>query len=328
MTLYAHELTILRDAARRAGKLCLAVRAERLIGSPDAMEKAGKEPVTLADYGAQAVILGTLAAAFPKDGVIAEESSSDLVKLISNADRESLIRHVSATVGRPTSMDTIRGWLDFGRSIQTSRVWTVDPIDGTKGFIRGDQFAVAIALLVDGAPTAAALACPLLPLEPALPDGERGIIALAVRGQGARLEALSGGFGRLMHVSSISEPQRTRALESIEAAHHDHDFAAWVFDKAGVRGKPLRMDSQAKYAAVADGRGEIYLRHSWGNHVEKIWDHAAGVLIVEEAGGKVTDLDGNLLDFSHGARLGSNRGILATNGPIHNALLSTIQNKQ
>jgi 3'(2'), 5'-bisphosphate nucleotidase len=62
--------------------------------------------------------------------------------------------------------------------------------------------------------------------------------------------------------------------------------------------------------------------------VEKIWDHAAGALIVEEAGGKVTDLDGNLLDFSHGARLGSNRGILATNGPIHNALLSAIHNKQ
>jgi 3'(2'), 5'-bisphosphate nucleotidase len=86
------------------------------------------------------------------------------------------------------------------------------------------------------------------------------------------------------------------------------------------------MDSQAKYVALADGRAEVYLRQSPGaGYAEKIWDHAAGVLIVEEAGGRVTDLDGRLLDFSRGAHLDANRGILATNGPVHDALLETVR---
>ncbi len=69
-------------------------------------------------------------------------------------------------------------------------------------------------------------------------------------------------------------------------------------------GEIVRIDSQAKYVVVADGRAEIYIRHS-GNvdYREKVWDHAAGYLIVQEAGGRVTDLDGLPLDFSHGLRL-------------------------
>jgi len=87
----------------------------------------------------------------------------------------------------------------------------------------------------------------------------------------------------------------------------------------------LRVDSQAKYAMVARGDAEIYLRLPRGDYVENIWDHAAGMMLVEEAGGAVTDLTGKPLDFSHGPELSENRGIVATNGAFHERVIEAIR---
>ena len=57
---------------------------------------------------------------------------------------------------------------------------------------------------------------------------------------------------------------------------------------------------------------------------EKIWDQCAGVVVLQEAGGMVSDLDGMPLDFSHGRTLAENRGVCATNGKIHSAVLDAI----
>ena len=111
----------------------------------------------------------------------------------------------------------------------------------------------------------------------------------------------------------------------MEVGHTDHSFSAQVMDLTGVNGQPVRIDSQAKYLAVADGRAEIYIRRARDGYSERVWDHAAGVLLVEEAGGRVTDLYGKPLDFTQGAHLSNNRGILATNGPLHDDLLQAIE---
>ena len=77
------------------------------------------------------------------------------------------------------------------------------------------------------------------------------------------------------------------------------------------------MDSQAKYAVVARGEADIYLRlPTRADYREKIWDHAAGHLIVAEAGGVVTDIAGRPLEFHHGRELTANRGVIVTNGRI------------
>ena len=84
------------------------------------------------------------------------------------------------------------------------------------------------------------------------------------------------------------------------------------------------MDSQAKYAVLAAGEGDVLLRllsPSRPDYREKIWDQAAGSIVIEEAGGRITDLDGKPLDFSHGRTLAKNRGIVATNGHLHDAVL-------
>ena len=88
------------------------------------------------------------------------------------------------------------------------------------------------------------------------------------------------------------------------------------------------MDSQAKYAVLAAGEGDVLLRlisPSRPDYREKIWDQAAGSIVVTEAGGRITDLDGRSLDFSHGRTLAKNRGILATNGRLHDAILDGLR---
>ena len=316
--MYDTERQIIREAAREAALLCLAVREEMIVGT---IEKSGREPVTVADYGSQAVILRKLSEHFPQDGTYAEEKGEDLRKLASDEQRRRVLAAVGRILGQEVTLNEVASWMDFGREQQAGRMWAVDPIDGTKGFLRGDQFAVAIGLIVGGQVVVSALACPMLPFD----DATTGVIALATRGIGATLEPLKGGNPRPLYVSTQTSIDTARVVESVERAHTDHSFTAGVLEAAGVGGTPVRLDSQAKYAAVADGRAEIYLRTpTVKGYAERVWDHAAGALIVEEAGGQVTDIDGRALDFSQGEHLSANRGVLATNGAVHKKLLDAL----
>lgn len=64
-------------------------------------------------------------------------------------------------------------------------MWTLDPIDGTKGFLRGEQYAVCLSLIVDAKPVLGVIGCPNLPVDPSKPDGAKGCIFVATKGQGA-----------------------------------------------------------------------------------------------------------------------------------------------
>jgi 3'(2'), 5'-bisphosphate nucleotidase len=95
-------------------------------------------------------------------------------------------------------------------------------------------------------------------------------------------------------------------------------------DWLGVQVEPVRMDSQTKYAILAAGGGEVIIRLLSPDRLdyrEKIWDQAAGSIILEEAGGRLTDLSGKPLDFTQGRTLKENRGVLATNGLLHEKVL-------
>jgi HAL2 family 3'(2'),5'-bisphosphate nucleotidase len=326
LTNLSKELELTSESAIRASRLCLAVRQQMV--DMDQLEKAGREPVTVADFGSQMVILKMIAEHFPDDQVFAEERGKDFREVASYEQQAAVLRYVESALESSVSPEQGAAWLDAGRGQSSSRVWTVDPIDGTKGFLRGEQFAVAIGLLVDGQPALSVLGCPFLPVD-ASSDATRGVLATAVKGQGASIQPLGGDQRRPLQVSKQLQPNDARVVESVEAGHSDHDLSAKVLAGAGVAGSPLRMDSQAKYAAVADGRAEIYLRLSVGEgYAEKVWDHAAGVLIVQEAGGRVTDLDGKPLDFAVGERLSANRGVLATNGPLHDPLLAALAHER
>lgn len=89
---------------------------------------------------------------------------------------------------------------------------------------------------------------------------------------------------------------------------------------------PVRIDSQCKYAVLARGDAGIYLRvPTRADYQEKIWDHAGGSLLIEEAGGKICDVNGFDLDFSQGRTLKNNKGIVATNGIIHDSVMIAVR---
>jgi len=205
------------------------------------------------------------------------------------------------------------------------RMWTIDPIDGTKGFLRGEQYAVCVSLIVDAQVQVGVIGCPNLPIDPQSPDSGRGCIFVAVRGHGAEQMNISGSNPSRLTVSSIS-PENFNFLESVEAAHSSHSFNDRVSSLLGITRNPMRMDSQAKYGCLARGEGGAYLRMPTGvGYQEKIWDHAPGCILVEEAGGTVTDSRGEPLNFGLGRTLGENFGVVAAGNDVHARVLAAVQ---
>lgn len=315
------ERSIALAAVREAAELCQRVQEQMAVRS---IEKSDRSPVTIADFGSQALICSRLRRAFPEDPIIAEENSSMLTAEGSEKALEGVIRYVRDL--RPeAATDAILEWIDYGiQKEHTQRHWTLDPIDGTKGFLRGDQYAVALALIVGGEVVVAAIACPNLTLT-AYPE-TKGVIAIAVRGEGTRMYRLSDAemLGEAA-VTDIASPEDARFSESVESAHTSHSQSAVISKLLGIVKPATRLDSQAKYVVVAGGDADIYMRlPSRRRYVENIWDHAAGMLVVEEAGGLVTDIRGAKLDFGHGYQLVNNRGVLVSNGKLHAKLLQAI----
>ena len=323
---YDRERTVAFRAVQAAAELCQSVRSQQLSG--DVLEKEDRTPVTVADFGSQALICQALKDAFPNDPVIGEEDSSAL-RSDENAEvRDQLFAEVRSHHPN-ASAETIFDWIDHGTASEYSdRFWTLDPIDGTKGFVRGDQYAIALALLVDGERQVAALCCPHLPnrLDTDPPE-TRGQAFLAVRGEGAVQKPLNDDAAPTpIHVSDTTDPSQSRFTESFESSHSSHDLAAETGERLGITADPVRIDSQAKYAMVARGESEIYLRlpRPGTDYTERIWDHAAGSLVVEAAGGTVTDMHGKPLDFTHGHLLKANTGVVATNGPVHDEVIDAL----
>lgn len=307
------------DAVRKAARLCQQVQADSIDSS---MEKADRSPVTVADFGAQALICRVLGDAFPTDVVVAEEDSEALRE---NGDvLERVVDYVNRFSGRsPVQAETVCNWIDRGRGEVRERFWTLDPIDGTKGFLRKGQYAIALALVVGGAVEFGVLGCPNLPQSLDAPDAKRGWLFVAVRGEGARTHPLDGEGSEAIHVKE--EPHRF--AESFESTHSDQNAQIDIARRLQITDPPIRMDSQVKYGLVARGDASVYLRLPHPDHLdyrECIWDHAAGMLIVEEAGGRVTDAGGRRLDFLQGRRMTANRGIVATNGTWHQRVLDSI----
>ncbi|WP_035991543.1 3'(2'),5'-bisphosphate nucleotidase [Leptolyngbya sp. KIOST-1] len=315
---YEQEKQTAIAAVIQAAQLCERVR-QGLV--PQAIEKNDKSPVTIADYGAQAIICKALSAAFPSDPVVGEEDTTDLRQPDAVPVLAAVTEQVQQLVPSATDGD-ILSWIDHGNGSVGPRYWTLDPIDGTKGFLRGDQYAIALALVVDGDIKVGVLGCPFLSF-----GGETGLLFVAVRGQGATMVPLAGGDPQPLRVTGEGDRDRFRLVESVESGHGDLNQQGQVAQTVGITTPSLRMDSQAKYAAVAAGQAALYLRlpsPKTPDYREKIWDHAAGVLVVEEAGGKVTDMHGKPLDFASAARFPNNPGVVASNGTIHAAVLKAL----
>lgn len=317
---YEQELAVAQAAVIAAAQLCEAVRRDMV---PEAIEKADKSPVTVADYGAQAIICRALSEAFPADPVVGEEDAAEL-RSPAMADRLKQVTGFVTTVLGSTTPDQVAQWIDHGNGAPARRFWTLDPIDGTKGFLRGDQYAIALALIEDGDLKVGVLGCPALSLN----QGNPGLLFTAVRGGGTWMQPIAGGEAKQVQVVQPGDGDRLRFVESVEASHGNQAEQEAVAAAVGITQSSVRMDSQAKYGAVAAGEAALYLRlpsPKYPDYREKIWDHAAGAIVVEEAGGRVTDMHGKPLDFYTAVKMMNNRGVVVSNGTIHNDVMTALK---
>jgi 3'(2'), 5'-bisphosphate nucleotidase len=321
---YEREKQVALEAALSAAKLCEDLRQEM---GAEAIEKKDGTPVTVADFGAQALICRTITNAFPADQIVAEEDGT----LFGGPSMAGILEKVTTYVQR-AFLDATQGdvitWITRGNGAVGPRYWAIDPIDGTKGFLRGDHYAVAVALIEEGEVKVGILACPSLPNIPGDDAGERGVLFTALRGQGASMFPMKGGPDSSIRVATLDQNPDLPLVESVESTHCDHARQHAVAKLAGIRVPPMRVDGQPKYGIVARGEALLYLRFpsaEGASYLEKIWDHAAGSIIVEEAGGRVTDMQGGALDFSRGPDMAGNRGIIAGNLSIHEKVLEVLR---
>ena len=322
---YTQELNTAVSAVRTAARICQTVQRQI---TPDALEKKDRSPVTIADFASQAAVCRALADVFPDDPVVGEEDSAEL-RTTDNAGFLSRIRDELAAVGIEGDDEQVCAWIDLGNGSSADRFWTLDPIDGTKGFLRGEQYAVSLALIINGQITVAVLGCPNLSQTPGESDGT-GSLLFAIKGQGAFQTSIEGdsfvaAAASPIRVSNASTWPEARLCESVESGHSSHSRSAEIAESLGIVKAPVRLDSQAKYAVVARGEADVYLRlPTRKDYLEKILDHAGGVLVVQEAGGSVSDVDGKPLEFTHGAELAQNRGVVVTNGPLHQNVIDML----
>ena len=245
---FGAELQTAERAARDAG----AAVMELFRGKFDVREKSKNNPVTTADLEANRIIRECVQENFLNDGWLSEEDQDDSSRLA------------------------------------LSRVWVVDPIDGTKEFIEGvPQFAISIGFVVDGRPKVAVVFNPAK---------ER--FYKAVAGQGAFLN------GAAIHVTARDQINGAALL--VSRSEPQKRFQVFV-DRCALRPVGSIAYRLAKVAG-GDGDGTLTFRtiHEW--------DICAGVLMVEEAGGKVVDGDGNLMMFNR--QPAKHKGVVAANAGL------------
>lgn len=321
-------VSIARAAVERA--MLVTRLVQKQLGRLRAMTKDDKSPVTIADYAAQAVVAHELSRGLKGAGgagsfvLVAEESAAFLKQPEHKAHLEATVAALRESGAWPeaTEADVLAAIdLGAGEPEATGAFWTLDPIDGTKGFLRSQQYCIALARIDRGVVELGVMGCPNLPQSSGasldVPD-PRGVLLHALRGGGA--------FDPVrLAVRSASVRQPVRIAESMESGHSDHSGSARIMNRAAPGYKAVRLDSQCKYAVVARGQADVYLRLPVKpGYVERIWDHAAGSLIAAEAGCTVTDVEGRPLDFSLGRGLEANKGIVVAPAELHARVIAAI----
>ncbi|KFA62547.1 hypothetical protein S40285_05693 [Stachybotrys chlorohalonatus IBT 40285] len=347
---YHRERTIAELAVLRA---CAVTK--RVLAAVDHIAKTDSSPVTVADFAAQALIISAVRAAFPHDGFVGEEDASalradpalrnsvfDLVSSIDAGHGPHLFAdHAGPAAPGPASVDDMLDIIDLGAKGtggSTGRFWCMDPVDGTRSFLRGEQYAVSLALVEDGREVVGVLGCPNVKLADGRieetsvdPDG-LGIMLTAVRGQGSTSRHLPARglvppAVPLARLRAPADPRRIHVVDSLLSKAYDHDVVRRVAHRLGAPYPGTEVySSHVRYAALIVGGGDFQLRVPVGPRTKMcVWDHAGAQLIFTELGGKVTDLDGNPIDFGAGRDLNRNRGMVAAKEDIHNTILELVR---
>ena len=268
--------------------------------------KKDDSPVTLADFASQIFIISSIKKYFPEDQIIAEEESSVFI----DSDAESIIKRCYTSLNIPPEKN-LKETLNY-RGSSSKRQWTVDPIDGTKGFQKGLAYAVGMGFMVQAEPTICAIGVPNY-------QNISLTIFSAEKNHGARVSYGDQNFTRIS-VSNRNEIKKFRICHSL------HYNKPWVLDFARSLGVThfFPLDSMVKLCMVADGSSELYIKPM---NMERsfTWDFLPGELLVKEAGGMITDIRGNPIQYVNDKCKITAPGLIASNGIRHEELLSALK---
>jgi HAL2 family 3'(2'),5'-bisphosphate nucleotidase len=312
---FSTEKQVALEAVKQAVKI--AISLQKNLKEDDVLQKSDNSPVTVADFSCQAVINLHLSKHFPNDAIKSEEESSYL------RANPAFCARVEAQVAKyfpHLSQNELFDAIDHGKKNTESakRFWTLDPIDGTKGFVRKEQYAIGLALIEMGEVVVSMMAAPRVPFM----DQEGGIF-FAVKNEGA----FCNPFESDEEIRLKIDPEAKILIycePHISSTSHSHQLSEQIVFQINDKALCLRVDSQIKYVLIALNLASIYLRVPTDpKRKEKVWDHAPGLLLIQEAGGKVSDLKGQVLDFTKGIALSANHGVIASsNELLHDRLIA------
>ncbi|CAA0835967.1 Putative PAP-specific phosphatase- mitochondrial [Striga hermonthica] len=358
---YSEHLQAAVDVVERACRLCVDVQKSLFANDGKVVEKLDQTPVTIADFGVQALVSLEMGKLFPSIPLVAEEDSGfvrqnnlvDVVVQVVN-DKSSLRDEAFSQDDVLKAID--RGGKDaylFGQEPAT--YWILDPIDGTRGFVKGSEalYVVGLALVVEGEIVLGVMGCPNWQDGDSRPevegkentDSRSGIIMISHVNWGTWRTTLwntQNSDTKLAHkwtrclVDSLHDVHEARFCipesQTWESLPLSTQFNATTHaDNVGENNVlllPACCGSLCKYLMVASGRASVFFLRARTKSVIRVWDHAVGVICILEAGGKVTDWNGSKLDFSAdqtGRRvLYPSGGILVSNDSLHNQILEVI----
>lgn len=340
---YAEELEKGRQSVHRAVILTKTILAAVDKG---AVDKHDRTPVTVADFAAQALLISAVHDAFPNDSFVGEESADMLRRDPDLLER--VWQHVLSAgledaksktpLAFPKTKDEMLDIIDMGgkgKGGKQGRIWVLDPVDGTERFMRNQQYAVALALLENGQQKLGILGCPNLNLETGRVVEEiidrdgYGYMISAVAGQGAFTQSMGrdsiASSQIIPKLEEVADLRDLRLVRSKASRTANTEFPVKVAARLTCELTTDVYSAQMHYVAlVVGGCNAIVKMPLRKNRPSKLWDHAGGMLIAEEAGCKVTDLLGNAIDCTVGRKLGGYGMIVAPKG-IHAGLLDAVQ---
>ncbi|BBH00837.1 HAL2-like protein, partial [Prunus dulcis] len=337
---YSQELDVAVRTVQLACSLCQRVQNSLISKTSDGVQsKDDNSPVTVADWSVQATVSCILSESFGSSNVsiVAEEDIQNLSKAKAGGVLETVVKTVNEclaeapryglegpkmALGTTEVLEAISRCNSIGGP--AGRFWALDPVDGTLGFVRGWR-SCAWSSWLSNYP----MRKEWLNYHHRIMD--KGCVIYARRGSGeAWMQPLLHvnknlvwpNSARPVRVSSIDNPSLATFCEPVEKANSSHSFTAGL------------AHSEAAIASIQHGevRGysswdaEIFMKFARAGYKEKIWDHAAGVVIIQEAGGVVTDAGGRPLDFSKGIYLeGLDRGVIASAGAnLHDKIIRAV----
>lgn len=270
-------------------------------------EKKDQSPVTLADLATQIYIISEIKNFFPEDKIIAEEEGSFI-----NLKTEKVISECFSDLD--IDINNLHEMINYSGS-ETNREWSVDPIDGTQGYIKGLSYAIGIGFMVDSDPKIGAISVPNY--------NEEGLaIFYAIKNSGAYASYGGREFKKIKVSTQVSLKDSVLCI----SLHYNKPWVLEFSKQVGID-KLIRIDSMLKFCKIADASADLYIKpidleHSFS------WDFLPGDLIVREAGGKVTDSNNKPIWFEGNALRWSEPAVIASNGIIHDKVVNHLKKLQ